>query len=118
MRMYGYLKEPYHTNKTDMIYKVMIHSMKKHGTMVYLYTSLDAAMCSFDVYYPDVEAALEDWQEQIDDRGWIQIDDPMPDCQHDAFLPIRVKGRNTGNPEWGQLEIYENGAWKDYVQAP
>ncbi len=29
MRMYGYLKEPYKTNKKDTIYKVMLHEKKE-----------------------------------------------------------------------------------------
>ena len=62
-----------------------------------------------------MEDLYEDWNSEIDDRGWIDIEDPMPDCQHDAFLPIRVKGRNIGKPEWGKLEIYENGQWKEYI---
>ncbi len=115
MRMYGYLKEPFKTNEKDTIYKVMIHSRKKHGTMIYLYTSPEAVMSSFDNYQPDLESALEDWQALIDERGWIQLEDPLPDCQQDAFLPIRVKGRNTGTPQWGQLEILKDGVWKDYL---
>lgn len=43
-----------------------------------------------------------------------EINDLLPDCQRDAFLPIRVKGRNTGNPQWGQLEILKDGQWVDY----
>ncbi len=113
--MWGYIREPYKINQKDTVYKVMIHSMKKQGTMVYLYTALDAVQCSFDYCYPDVESALEDWDEQIDARGWIPIEEPMPGCQHDAFLPIRVKGRDIGKPQWGKLEVYENGIWKDYV---
>lgn len=81
----------------------MIHSTKKHGTMVYLYTSIDAISCSFDHYYPDLESALEDWQDEIDEQGWIPLEEPLPDCQHDAFLPIRVKGRNKDMPQCGQF---------------
>lgn len=34
-----------------------------------------------------------------------------------AFLPIRVKGRNIGKPQWGQYEIWKDGVWKEYVSA-
>jgi hypothetical protein len=112
--MYGYLKEPYKTNKKDTVYKVMIHETKKDGTYAYLYTSRDAVSGSFDYHYPDLENALEDWEDEIDEQGWIQIGDPMPDCQHDCFLPIRIKGRNTGNPQWGQYEILKDGKWEKY----
>lgn len=115
MRMYGYLKQPCKINDhdTDRIYKVMIHE-GKDGVFVYLYTSIDAVFCSNDHYYQDVADAREDWDSEIDERGWIQIDDPLPGCQHDSVLPIRVKGRHTGRPQWGQLEILVEGEWVDY----
>ena len=113
MRMYAYLKAPIPCNKKDKIYKVMIHEQKR-DTFVYLYCSPDAVQCSYDHCYNCVDDALEDWNDEIDERGWIKIDDPLPDCQHDAFLPIRVKGRNVGAPQWGKLEILEAGIWKDY----
>lgn len=27
--------------------------------------------CSFDVWYPDVESVYEDWDDKIDEHGWI-----------------------------------------------
>lgn len=119
MRMYGYLKQPckMNDNDTDFIYKVMIHE-DKDGAFVYLYTSIDAVFCSNDNYYEDVADAREDWDSEIDERGWIQIDDPLPYCQHDSVLPIRVKGRNTGNPQWEQLEILVEGEWVEYYMNP
>jgi len=91
MRKYAILKEPIPCNKKDFIYKIMLYQTKK-----------------------DVESVYEDWNDEIDERGWIDIDDPLPDCQHDAFLPIRVKGREIGEPQWGQLEILKDGQWVDY----
>ena len=114
MRMYGYLKNPYKTNKRDYIYKVMLHETKNSGTFAYLYTSRNAISCSFDHHYADFEFAREDWEDEIDEQGWIVIDDPLPDCQHDCFLPIRIKGRNIGKPEWGQYEILKDGKWEDF----
>ena len=113
MRMLGYLKKPYKCNKKDTIYKIVLHKTTRE-VYVYLYTSLDAVISSFDYWYPDEESALDDWQSEIDERGWIQIADPMPYCQHDALLPIRVKGRDTNTPQWGEFEIYQDGEWKDY----
>lgn len=93
----------------------MLHT-QKDGVLLYQYCSLEAIQCSFDQYYSDIKEIYEEWNSEIDDQGWIDIDDPLPDCQHDAFLPIRVKGRVTGNPEWGKYEILENGQWIDYDQ--
>ena len=80
-----------------------------------MYCQKDAVQCSFDDWYENIEDVYEDWNEFIDENGWIDFDDPLPHCQHDAFLPIRVKGRDTGKPQWGKLEILENGKWKDYI---
>lgn len=112
MRKYAYLKEPLLVNSKDMIYKIMLHETKGE-VYVYQYCSLDAIFCSYDLCYWNVEAALEEWDDLIDERGWIELEEPLPDCQHDAFLPIRVKGRNIGKPEWGKFELLENGIWKE-----
>lgn len=86
MRMLGYLKNTYKWNIKDTIYKIVFHKTEKE-VYVYLYTSLDAVLSSFDNLYPDEEFALKDWQSEIDERGWILNDDPMPYCQHDTLLP-------------------------------
>ena len=92
MRKWAYLKQPYHTNKKDIVYKIMIHEQKEY-TLVYLYCARDAVMSSYDHWYPDLESALEDWESEIDLEGWHMIDDPLPDCQDDCIEPIQVKGR-------------------------
>lgn len=51
---------------------------------------------------------------KIDERGWIRLDDPLPDCLQDAFIPLRVKGRDTGTPHWGTYESLLDGEWAEY----
>lgn len=113
MRKYAYLKEPIKCNKKDYIYKIMLHT-QKDGVALYEYCSLNAIRCSFDLFYDSIEEIYEDWNHKIDERGWIEIDDPLLDCQDDAFLPIRVKGRESGEPEWGNYEIFKDGQWVEY----
>lgn len=115
MRRYAYLKEPIKTNKKDYIYKIMLYQTKKDGVYLFMYCKKDAVQCSFDYWYKTVEDVYEDWNDLVNEKGWIPIDDPLPYCQHDAFLPIRVKGRDIGEPQWGKLEILENGKWKEYI---
>ena len=62
-----------------------------------------------------LRGVLEDWNDEIDERGWIDIGDPLPDCQDDSLIPIRVKGRNTGKPEYEKLETLKDGAWVEYI---
>lgn len=93
--------------------RIMVYSSAK-GTFVFLYESEDAVFCSEDEFYPSLEDALDAWEGEIDAYGWHVIDDPLPDCQHDCILPVRVKGRDRGAPQWGKFEILEDGEWKDF----
>lgn len=114
MRMYGYLREPYLCNSTKTIYKVMIHEIDNLGVYTYYYTGRDAVFSSYDSFSEKLETALEEFEGELDDQGWIMIDDPLPYCQHDCILPIRVKGRETGHPQWGSYEILSDGQWVEY----
>ena len=113
MRQWAFLKKPNYSNKTQMVYKIMVHEMKKY-TLVYLYCEKDAVMSSYDHWYPDLESALEDWDDEIDSDGWHVIGDPLPDCQDDGIVPVRVKGRSENNPQCGNFEILKDGVWTDY----
>ena len=92
----------------------MLYQTKNEGVFLFQYCSIDAIQCSFDQYYNDLEDIYDDWNDEIDERGWIDINDPLPFCQHDAFIPIRVKGRDIGKPEWGKLETLVDGEWVEY----
>ena len=110
MRKYAYLKEPQKADKRETVYKIMLHETKE-GLYLYEYPSLDAIQCSSDRCYDSLEDLYSDWNDLIDERGWFEIDDPLPGCQHDAFIPIRVKGRDVGKPEWGKYEALIDGKW-------
>ena len=114
MRMYGYLKEPYKCNSTTTIYKVMIHEIEGLGTYTYYYTSKAAVFSSYDTFSENIKTALEEFEGEIDECGWIKIDDPLPYCQYDCILPIRFKGRKDGRPQWGEYEILSEGQWIKY----
>ncbi|HAH17486.1 hypothetical protein [Eubacterium uniforme] len=113
MRKYAYLKEPIQVNRNSTIYKIMLYQTKE-GTYLFEYCSMDAVQCSFDIFYDSINDLYKEWDDLIDENGWIEIEDPLPDCQHDAFIPLRVKGRSTGKPEWGKLETLKDGEWVEY----
>ena len=112
MRKYAYLKEPL-ADGDGLIYKVMLYEADE-GFYLFEYASPDAVVCSSDLFYPSLEDLYDEWNDRIDADGWLDIEDPLPDCQHDAFIPLRVKGRNTGRPEWGRYETLKNGEWVEY----
>ena len=112
MRKYAFLKEPLKTND-DCIYKIMLYETKE-GVYLFGYSSPDAVQSSSDRLYGSLDDLHEEWDELIDEKGWIDLEDPLPDCQHDAFIPLRVKGRDTGDPQWGKFETLSNGIWVEY----
>lgn len=114
MRMWAALKEPQEYQDGEKIYKIMIYETQDKSSYVFLYNSIDAVIGCGDEWYENLSDALAAWTIDVDSNGWHQINDPLPDCQDDAFLPIRVKGRNIGKPIWGSLEILKGGIWIDY----
>ena len=113
MRMYAWLKEPFSCDSGINVYKIMLF---EHDEKAYLfeYSSPEAILCSSDLCYCSLEDLYEDWNDLIDERGWIEMEDPLPNCQHDAFIPLRVKGRDIGRPEWGKYETLKDGEWVAY----
>ena len=114
MRKYAHLKEPLRTDGGEPVYKIMLYEADE-GIYLFEYTSPDAVLCASDRLYDSLADLYEDWSDLIDGQGWIAIEDPLPDCQHDAFLPIRVKGRDAGRPEWGKYEMLRDGEWVDFL---
>ena len=113
MRKFAYLKEPLKFDTHENVVKVMLYEADE-GFYLFGYCGMDSVLSSFDCLYDSPEHLYEDWDGLIDDRGWIGMEDPLPGCQHDAFIPIRVKGRNTGKPEWGKFETLRDGEWIEY----
>ncbi len=113
MRKYAYLKKPLRHGAGEPVVKIMLYAAEE-GVYLFEYGSADAVQCSSDRFYESPEDVYEDWNGLIDERGWIGLDDPLPGCQHDAFIPLRVRGRDTGRPEWGKWETMADGKWVAY----
>ena len=113
VRKYAYLRKPLKHSGYDSIVKVMLYKAEE-GIYLFGYSGLDSNRCSFDKCYDSLEELYDEWNGLIDERGWIQLDDPLPYCQHDAFIPIRARGRDIGKPEWGKYETLRDGKWVEY----
>ena len=116
MRKYARLKEPQRLDENIYIHKIMFYE-DKEGICLFAYASPDAEQCFSDRFYDSLEDLYDDWNELLDERGWIELEDPLPFCQHDAFIPLRVKGRNIGKPEWGSYETLKDGHWIEYKEG-
>lgn len=112
MRKYAYLKKP-QTHGGNSIYKVMLYEAEE-GFYLFEYADPDAVLSCSDRCYESLEDLYDDWNGLLDERGWIGMEDPLPGCQHDAFLPLRIKGRDMGKPEWGRYETLRDGEWIEY----
>ncbi len=116
MRKYAYLREPIKRDEAAPVYKIMLYETKE-GFYLFTYDSPAAVISSGDRLYDSPEDLYDDWNELIDERGWIEIEDPLPGSQHDTFIPLRVRGRDAGSPEWGRFETLKDGKWIPYDPA-
>ena len=112
MRKYAYLKEPLGRGEGRFVYKIMLYTAQE-GVYLFEYDRPDALLSSSDRLYDSLEDLFDDWNGLVGEKGWIDMEDPLPDCQHDAFVPLRVKGRGRGKPEWGKFETLIDGNWVD-----
>ncbi|UOQ98199.1 hypothetical protein MUN81_01595 [Hymenobacter sp. 5317J-9] len=105
--------EPINSN----IVRLMIHDAG-NGVYLFGYDKLADSGGLFDDWYETVEdaqdAASREYQVAAD--AWAVIADPLEDCQQDWIQPVRVKGRDIGQPQYGQLERLVNGNWEDFVE--
>ena len=113
MRKYACLREPLKFNEHDEVFKIMLFETAE-GIYLFEYDSPEAIQSSGDRLYESLADLYDEWNELLDDNGWIALEDPLPGCQHDAFIPLRVKGRLTGDPQWGRYETLKDGEWVDY----
>jgi len=70
----------------------------------------------WDEWYATVAEARESAEDAygIPVAAWNQIADPLEHCPHDWIQPVRMKGRDLGQPEWGKLERLVDGNWLEF----
>lgn len=87
------------------------------GVYLFQYEQIEDGGSTGDCWFEGVEDALECAAEEfgIDRGNWKEIDDPMPNCQHDWIQPARIPGRAEGTPQWGKLEVLRDGKWLEIM---
>ena len=102
-------------NNSDGIKRLMIYA-SEDGVYFFGFDKLPDGGGLFDEWYETIADAKASASEayQVPPDSWFQIADPMEHCQHDWIQPVRIKGRDTGNPKWGKYERLVNGAWEDF----
>ena len=111
MRKLATVKNNHPTVKQVMIYE------SEDGVYVFPFDSLEDGSAIGDEWYQSLSEADSMCENEygIGANDWKYIDDPLDGCQHDWIMPVRIKGRDIGKPEWGRFERFENDVWIDFV---
>jgi hypothetical protein len=101
-------------NNHPTVKRVMICEEDNSGSYLFTYSSNQDGPCNADYWYDTLEEAAKACAMEfgITDGDWIRIEDCLEGCQQDWIVPVRVKGRESGSPQWGHYEQLKNGVWK------
>ena len=96
--------------------RLMVYSGSE-GSYLFSYSFEEDGGCSGDWWFPSIEDAFATATERyhVQRSDWHTIPDPLADCQHDWIAPARIPGRESGNPQWGKLEVLKDGIWVQVV---
>ena len=85
------------------------------GCYLFLYDKVEDGPCTEDYLFDNIEDAKDKCKMEYGITGpdWSEIPDPIPGCQDDWISPVRVKGRDSGNPQWGMFQRLEDEKWID-----
>ena len=91
------------------IKRLMIYD-SDDGVYLYGYDKENDCSALWDYWFESIDDAIGSGYDDygVERTDWEQISDPMENCQHDWIEPVRVKGRDRGNPEWGLFEKLVN----------
>jgi biofilm protein TabA len=100
-------------NKSEFKRAMLYQSAE--GCYLFLYDRVEDGPCIQDYLFEEINEAKDNCKTEqgINESEWSEIPDPMPGCQDDWIAPVRVKGRDSGHPEWGVFQKLENGNWID-----
>ena len=96
----------------DKVKKLMIYELEE-GVSLFGYDCVQDTVSIWDNWYLTLEEAKDFCEEmyQVDKENWIDISEPLNNCQHDFILPTKIVGKENGNPQWGQFQTLQNGKW-------
>lgn len=109
MRKYAILN-----NIVNNVKKVMIYI--EEGVYIFLYDRIEDVPSFSDEYVDTLEEAEKIcfYEYNIKDSDWMNINDPIEECQEDIISPVRTKGVNLGKPEWGKFEKLVDDKWIEF----
>lgn len=118
MRKCATLSTPIEDNSI-LLKKLMIYQDDSDNVYLFLYDNIEEdSSCYADYWFENIQSAFDFVSEEYDvpEHHFIQIDNPLPYCQHDIVSPIRIKGRNIGKEDWGKFEKLIDGKWVPFTK--
>jgi biofilm protein TabA len=102
----------------ENIKKVMIYKSDS-GVNLFGYDTVLDCNGLFDEWYENLKDAEMSCEIEygIKSEDWILIPDPQDFCNYDYIMPVRIKGRDIGKPEFDTWEILRKGKW-EFFQPP
>ena len=103
------------TKPKDGIVRLMIFN-DDYGTYLFGFKKNEDCGAEWDEWYETENDALESVLKEygVKKSEWNEIPNPEPNCQHDWISPVRIKGRENGQSEFGKLEKLVNGKWTEF----
>ena len=92
--------------------RLMIHDCRE-GVYLFIFEIEEDGGCSADLCFETINEAMDTakYNYGVCPSDWKEIPDPLEHCQQDWIAPVRVIGREMGNPQWGKFEMLKNGKW-------
>src|SRR5690606_11972755 len=103
-------------NSKNEIKRLMIYN-DEYGTYLFGFKKLTDCSAEWDIFYESESEAMEICEDEygIAQSDWNEIPNPERFCQHDWISPVRIKGREKGNPEYGKFEKFVDGEWIEFI---
>lgn len=100
-------------NPLTEVVRLLVYITEEDGTSLYEYTTLEDGPCEYDHWFENEKQSYQYCEEKygVPVGQWRTISDPVEHGQHDWIKPVRMKGRNTGKPDWGVYEQLVDGEW-------
>lgn len=98
------------------IKKVMICKNTTGFSLFEFDTKLDCN-CISDLFFEKLENAEQYCNEKynIQIQDWFAISNQQDFCNVDYIMPVKIKGRETGKPQFDNWEIQINGKWEEFL---
>lgn len=101
---------------TDLEIKRLMVCVDRDGAcLLFCYDSEFDTSCIGDDWFENEQQAFDYCRNfySAEFTDWFVVGATAPHCQDDWIAAVRIPGRETGNPQWGRLQLFMNGQWTE-----